>query len=172
VQLRNEAPATGLPGSVISWGGDEGSGARPVPDGENFMQLNLYSSLPIDELTVDGVPLEFGRYREQGHDLVRTYVAVPSQSVREVVATVRGVVAPSTRFVVRALRQPTVNADELTSTVQIANGWAVDQVTGGGLGQDHNVALSRGNALGPFQMVIDVDRPAAELTLLDRLRRG
>lgn len=172
VQLRNDAPATGLPGSVIGWGGDPGTGSRPVPDGENFMQLNLYSSLPIEEVTVDGVPVEFGRYREQDHELVRTYVAVPSQSVREVVATIRGVVQPSARYVAHALRQPTVNPDEIRSTVRVADGWAIEDITGGGLGGDDNVALSRGNALEPFQLVVDVDRSARELTLLDRLRAG
>lgn len=172
VQLRNDAPAAGLPRSVIGWGGDEVTGAQPVADGENFMQLSIYSTVPIEDVTVDGAPVEFGQYQEQGSDVVRLYVAVPSESARDVVASLRGVVEPSARYVVRALRQPTVNPDDITSTVRVTDGWRIDDVTPGGLGRDDNVALTRGNALEPFQMVVDVERPAAELTLLERLRQG
>lgn len=168
--IRNEAPAGGLPPSVIGWGGDEVLGQRPVADGENFMQVALFASHPIERVTLDGEPVEFTRGEELGHHTARIYLSVPSQSGRTVAAKVRGVVAPTTRYVVRPIRQPTVNPDSLEVRLRIADGWRVDAVRGAAASDDGREAVTREDAPQTSRITVGVHRREDHSTWLGRLR--
>jgi hypothetical protein len=168
--LRNDAPSVGLPSSIIGWGGDPGDGSRPVADGENFMMLTLYSTFEIEELTIDGAPTEFERVEELGHRAARLLLLVPSQSVREVRATVRGVVGPTTRYVVRPLVQPTARPQRSTSEVRVTGDWKIRTSPGGAVAGDGKAALTRDDAPVGWEMAVDVERSEASLDWLDRLR--
>jgi hypothetical protein len=172
VTIRNEAPATGLPASVIGWGGDESLGQRPVADGENYIWLTGYSSYPIGKVTVDGEPVGDLRYDELGHHAVRVYVSVASESEREVVIRARGVVDPSSRYVLRPLRQPTTNPDSLVVEVRTPVGWE-GSAGGGAVDADgRSNAVTWEDALAERVLVLEVARPGASLTGLDRFRYG
>ncbi len=170
--IRNDAPASGLPPSVIGWGGDESLGQRPVADGENYIWLTAYTSHPIVEVTVDGEPAGDLRFEELGHRTVRIYISVPSESEREVVIRARGVVEPSSRYVLRPLRQPMANPDSLRVQVRTPDGWDVRQDRlPEGVNVDPN-AVNWANAQDQRVLVLDVDRPSSARTGLDRLRYG
>lgn len=170
VRLRNEAPDAGLPSSIIGWGGDPGDGSNPIADGENVMLVTLYSTFPIEQVTIDGGVVDVTSRDELGHRSVQVGVLVPSRSVREVVASVRGVAAPSATYTVRPLRQATINPDQVTSTVRVADGWEVDDVVGGEASADGKVVLTSTNADPTRAMSVTVVPTGDELTLLDRLR--
>lgn len=126
VTIENEAPAVGLPTSIIGWGGDVSAGQVPVADGENLMLVTLYGTFPFEGVTVEGEPVDFTRHTELGHDTVRFYLAVPPEGVREVAAEFTGTVDPGRRYVLRPLRQPTVNPDRFDIQLSLPPGWEMD----------------------------------------------
>lgn len=170
--IRNDAPSTGLPASVIGWGGDESLGQTPVADGDNFVWLTAYASHAIEEITLDGEPIGDLRFEELGHQTARIYFTVPSESEREVVIRTRGVVEPSSRYVLRPLRQATTNPDAVSIQVTVPADWDVADRSG------EDGARASGNAVtwedAPIDrpLVVDVDRPASSRTTIDRLRFG
>lgn len=170
VRIENRAPSSGLPASIIGWGGDVSLGQRPVADGENFMMVTLYASVPIDRITVDGEPVDYTPDEELGHQTGRFYLSVPSESVREVVAELRGVVEPSSRYIARALRQPTINPDVIDVAISLSDGWRIDAVRGGQSADGGTTALTRENATTEVRLAIDAARRASTLNVLDRLR--
>lgn len=167
VRLENLAPASGLPHSVIGWGGDLVANQLPVADGENLMYLSLFSSAEVTELTVDGAPAEQNRIVEDlgyvAHDL---YVRVPSGEARVLRASIRGQVRPGERFAVEALRQPTATPDQLSFRVRLADGWR--WVATGGARTEGPVAAVTGDASAPFAFVGRAE--PSNQSLLDRLR--
>ncbi len=170
--IRNGAPTTGLPASVIGWGGDVSLGQTPVADGENLVWLTAYTSHPIVEVTLDGESIGDLRFEELGHQTVRIYFAVPSQSEREVVVRTRGVAEPSSRYVLRPLRQPTVNPDTVAVEVRTSARWRPS----GPAVEDGRTATSNAvtweDALAAPFLVVDVDRPSGSRSGVDRLRFG
>lgn len=168
--VRNEAPATGLPASVIGWGGDESTGQVPVADGENLMWMTLYSTYPIERVALDGEPVNVVEAEELGHRTARFVFPVPSQSERTVVAQVRGVVTPGSRYEVRALRQPTVNPDQVEASVAVADGWEVADVDGGERVDGGKAALTRDDAGVRLRMRLLAERIESELDWFDRLQ--
>jgi len=169
-RLRNDAPAEGLPSSVIGWGGDPGDGSRPVEPGENFLMLTLYSTFPIEDVTVDGRPVEFERAEELGHRTARLLLSVPSQSVRRVTARVRGVVAPTTRYVVRPLRQPAAHPDRIEATIRLSDGWTATAGDEGEVVDGGKAVLSREDAPADWELEVDVERDDDGRSWLERLR--
>lgn len=167
-RIANEAPATGLPPSIISWGGDPGTGQAPVADGENFMELSLFSALPLGDVTVDGEPIRANEFSNLGMQETYAYVRVPSQSTVVVRAAVGGVVAVGDEYVLRMLRQPTVVPDEAEVRIRLAPGWTAAKVTGGELTEDGAAATWTADA--PQELRLRVERRTEGATLLDRLR--
>jgi hypothetical protein len=129
VAMENQAPASGLPRSVISWGGDESLGQTPVEDGENLTLLSLYGVLPISELTLDGDPVDALRNGlERGYQVQDLYVLLPPGGTRVLRAAVDGQVEPGDRYSFELLRQATAVPDRYTVRIRLADGW---QVAGG-----------------------------------------
>ena len=123
--IENRAPASGLPPSVIGWGGDLSAGQRPVGDGENLMAVTLYSTLPIERVRVDGLEVAFDSVDELGHRTARFFLSVPPQGRRVVIADVAGEVIAGNRYVVRALRQPAANPDVIDVRLSVPDGWTL-----------------------------------------------
>jgi len=123
--IENQAPSSGLPPSVIGWGGDVSAGQRPVEDGENFMAVTLYTTFPIDRVRVDGVDVAFERVAELQHHTARLFLSVPPRGRRVVIADIAGEVATGSRYVVRALRQPTANPDTFDVRLSVPDDWTL-----------------------------------------------
>ncbi len=51
--------------------------ARRRWDGENFMQVSLYTTFPIESVTVDGQAVDFTPDEELGHHMALFYLSVP-----------------------------------------------------------------------------------------------
>lgn len=168
--IRNDAPAAGLPPSIIGWGGDPGDGSRPVQDGENFMLLTLLSTFPIEQVTVDGEQVGFERMDELGHEAIRLGLSVPSQSVRTLTASVRGVAAPTSGYVVHSLLQPTVNPDAVRATIRLAPGWTAEPVDAAAVTDASSNAVTRENAGDRLRLALRVTPDDAALDWLDRVR--
>jgi hypothetical protein len=161
VELQNLAPASGLPGSVISWGGDLSLGQTPVADGENLSLVSLYSALPLSGLTLDGEPVEPLRTgTELGYQVADLYVLLPPGGTRTLRAEVRGQTDPGRSYSLELLRQPTATPDRLDVRVRLAPGWELPD------GATELVRSSDTSA--PFR--VDVAPRSAEPTLLERLR--
>ena len=122
VGLENRAPASGLPQSIIGWGGDLVDGQIPVADGENLMLMTLYSTFPIAEVRVGGETVDHEADRELGHHTATFLVSVPPGGRRQVRATVEGRATPGPRHTVRVLRQPTVHPDEVRIVLSVPPG--------------------------------------------------
>jgi hypothetical protein len=173
VTLTNEAPDSGLPPGVISWGGDEGRGQTPIVDGENLMMLSLYSAFGVTDLTLDGEPLgQRGTGPEAGHQATSAYVSVFSGQTRTVRAEVAGTIEPSSRYRIAPVRQATVVPDDLTVHLRLAEGWEVTAAEGATTVGQREVEADW-TAAEPRLLTVDVGRPGGDRDdrgLLDRLR--
>lgn len=170
--IRNDAPSSGLPRSVIGWGGDESLGQQPVADGENLVWFTAYTSYAIEAITVDGEPIGNQQFDEVGHRGARLYISVPSESEREVVIRTRGVVDPSGRYVARFLRQPTANPDSVAVEVRTPASWRTDAEVGEAGPEVSANAVTWEDALTEELLVLEVDPAPGSRTTLDRLRDG
>ena len=167
VVLDNRAPPTGLPSSIIGWGGDVSDGQIPVADGENLMSAALYSTFPISGVTVDGRPVEYVEQAELGHRTATLFVSVPPQSSREVVLEFRGTASGGLAHAFQLLRQPMVNRDLVSITVAAPAPWTLRE-PGGGAG-DRRIRLEATSA-SPVVSTIRASLPHVSRPLLDRLR--
>jgi hypothetical protein len=168
-RVTNEAPATGLPHSIIGWGGDLSAGQAPVADGENFMELSLFSALPLSDMTVDGTAIEASGARHLGMQEAYSYVRVPSGATVVVRAEVKGQVEPGDEYVLRLLRQPTVTPDQAQVRIRLAPGWTAAAVSGGEKADDG--ATATWTAEAPHELRLRVERgEGSSRSLLDRLR--
>jgi hypothetical protein len=166
VELTNEAPTSGLPRSVIGWGGDEGFNELPVADGENLMYLSLYAALPLDDLTVDERPIELNRVVEDlGFLSYDAYLRVPSRTTSVVRATVSGQVPPGPRYGMEILRQVTPTPDQYTVRVTLPSGWQWADGSAGGSGR---TAVETADASSP--VTVELTAEPVDRTLLERLQ--
>lgn len=171
VELRNEAPATGLPHAVIGWGGDLSRNQLPAADGENIHYLSLYSALPLEDLTLDDEAVEPYRAGQElgflAEDLV---VRIPPGATRVVQARVSGSIGPGLEYRLGLLRQVTAVPDQLRVRLRVADGWRLDATAAAGAVADSDggsVVLLEGDATSPFGIEVRAER--ADPSLLDRL---
>ena len=132
VELRNDAPATGEPHSVIGWGGDAILNQIPVANGENLMLLSLYSAFQPGTVTLDGSPVEADRSTELGRHSTRFYVRVPPGGTSVVRATFSGVLDDATSYRLDPVLQPMANPDVVNVSVRPKGRWRVGGVAGVG----------------------------------------
>jgi hypothetical protein len=92
VTLRNDAPVSGLPASVI------GSNDQGLPPGTNRMWVSVYTPLDLREARLGGqvVPLE--HEHELGRSVYSHYVDVPAGGSVELDLDLDGAVAPTSRW--------------------------------------------------------------------------
>ena len=121
IELRNEAPATGLPRYVI--GGAGPIGTRTAP-GENRTWLNVYSPLSLQTATVQGQPLEMERAEELGHRVYSTFLVIPPESTITVELDLNGLVDPvDSSYRVHLRSQVLPNPDHVSVTTRFTDGW-------------------------------------------------
>jgi len=111
IQLRNDAPAEGLPDSVI------GSNDQGLPLGTNRTYLSWYSSGRLVGGAVDGVVSRFEQGRELGWTVVSTYLDLPPGSTRTVELVFVGEQPPLTPYRLQIPAQPLANTDRWTVRV-------------------------------------------------------
>jgi hypothetical protein len=140
ITVRNDAPAAGLPQSVIGWGGDTVLNQVPVADGENLMLLTVYSALEIAGFAVDGQDVGGIRGEELGRATAAFYVRVPPQGASEVEVQLAGRVPEGGTYRLDPLWQPMVHADRLQVRVHVPDGWRIADAGGLTLGDDDAVA--------------------------------
>lgn len=166
VQLRNDAPAEGLPRSVIGFGGFAAPGQPQTAFGENLLLLSVYSPLQLKTMTVDdGQVLAISRQNELGRRVYSALVSVKSMSTRTVTVELAGRVRRGD-YRLDVLRQPTVTPDEADLSVALPSGWVErDGTSPSGAPVTSSVVVDRART---FE--VGVKRTADGL--LDRLRRG
>lgn len=169
VRLRNDAPADGLPRSVIGFGGFAAPGQPQTAFGENLLLLSVYSPLELQGMSVDdGQDLQLSRQNELGRRVYSALVSVKSMSTRTVTVKLAGRV-PRGGYRLDVARQPTVAPDEATLSVTVPPGWEVETL-GGGATASGRRATATVTVDRTRTFVAGADRTASGL--LDRLRRG
>lgn len=167
VRLENLAPSTGLPHSVIGWGGDLSANQLPVADGENLHYLSLYTAGQLSDITVDQAPAEVNRYVvDLGYEAQDLYVRIPPQGVVVVQASVAGQVPPGRQYEMEVLRQATAAPDQVRVRVRVPEGWRLQDVEGA-TGDGGSIVLD-GDASVPLRVSARVE--PAERSWFDRLR--
>ena len=119
VTLRNDAPSTGLPPSVI------GSNDQGLPPGTNRAFVSIYSPLGLRAAKIDGkeAPLEF--QRELGYAVYSTYVEVPSGGSVTIELALFGQLESSGGYRLVVGHQPLVNPDDLKIHVRSGADWEI-----------------------------------------------
>jgi hypothetical protein len=167
VQLENLAPSTGLPHSVIGWGGDLSANQLPVADGENLHYLSLYTAGRLSDITVDQAPAEVNRYvADLGYEAQDLYVTIPSQGVVVIHAIVSSQVPPGRRYEMEVLRQSTATPDQVHVRMRVADGWRLQDVQGATV--DGGVVVLDGDSSVPLRVSAAVE--PVDRSWLDRLR--
>ncbi len=119
ITLRNEAPATGLPESVI------GSNDQGLAPGTNVAYTSFYTPFGLRAARLGGeqVPLEY--QRELGYAVYSTYVEIPPGQERTLELDLFGQIDPGAAYRLRIGAQPVVNADEVRVRFRVEGGWEI-----------------------------------------------
>jgi hypothetical protein len=116
VGLRNRAPSSGLPPSVI------GGGMGPTGPGENRLYLSLYSPLGLERAELDGHPLLFEFERELGRNVYSAFITIPPGGSATLKMTLFGSVPAGSRYRLDVASQPAVNVGEIDVEVRVQGG--------------------------------------------------
>jgi hypothetical protein len=112
IRLRNNAPTSGLPRTMI--GPIDGIDLAP---GVNRMLLSVFTPLDLVSASIDGKPADLLPITtEQGRNVVEMFVEVAPGSTGEVVVDLRGRLQ-SGEYALRLHRQPVVHRDRVRVTV-------------------------------------------------------
>lgn len=121
IDLRNDAPAGGLPEYVIGSAGPRGTRTAP---GENRTWLSVYTPLELNGALLDGQPLTMEAEGELGFRVYSAFVTVPPQGTVSIELDVTGPVDPegaSYRLHLRSQVLP--NPERVSVTARFADGW-------------------------------------------------
>jgi hypothetical protein len=137
VTLTNDAPASGLPAYVL--------GGQVLPPGFSRQIVQIYTPLDLVTATVDGraaAPTglrSLGRSGNWAHELD---VAVPPRSAMTIELRLAGhLTGASRRWMLDVGRQSAVRPDDVTVTLDVADGWSIAATTGGLNGQRHTASV-------------------------------
>ncbi len=123
VTLRNDAPSSGLPDSVI------GSNDRGLPPGTNRLLLSFYSPLDLVDSSVDGVHQGFAAQRELGYRVYRRYIGIPPGGTVTVQLDLAGTIEAGPDYQLAVGVQPMVNPDKIEAIVVPTEGWLAEDST-------------------------------------------
>lgn len=112
VEMRNEAPSTGLPDFIIG-----SLAVPPDPRGFNRQYLSVYSPWPALGATIDGRPVAFEAERETARNVYSVFLAVPPGGAVTVEFALRGSLPSTAEYQLAVHRQPLVVPEDLTVTV-------------------------------------------------------
>ena len=126
IQLRNDAPAAGLPKIVIGPFDD-----RFAP-GENRSYVSIYSPLGLTGAALDGQPLALEAERELGRQVYSAFVSIPSGSTSTLELGLEGEVplGPGGWYALDIGRQATLYADAVKIRVEVPEGYEIVELAG------------------------------------------
>lgn len=125
VQLKNDAPASGLPSIVIDSPADPG-----LPVGTNRTWLTLYSPLAVTKVSVDGHPGTISSGKELGVNAYSMYVDVPPESTVSISVSLAGVVDSRTSLPISIRLQPSANPETVAVEVIPTAPWRLTTTNG------------------------------------------
>lgn len=119
ITLRNDAPAAGLPASVI------GNNDQGLPFGTNRVYLSFYSPLGLREAKVGGqqAPVEF--QHELGYSVYSRYFDLAPGATVELELSLFGQIDPGSTYRLGIGTQPLVNRDEVDVRLQPTGDWEI-----------------------------------------------
>lgn len=146
IRIANQAPAEGLPDSVIGWGGTSDAPQRTAP-GEYSALVHVYTVLEPTELLVDGQPRSLPHHRHRGWYVVPVEIRVPPGGRAAIDLRVEGDVGREWELAV--VRQPSINGDDLSVLLEVVGR------------DDLRAAGADVHRLGPttFSAAVTLDRP-------------
>jgi hypothetical protein len=116
-------PSLDLPQAVV------GSNDQGFPVGTNEVLVSVYTPHRLLSGTVDGEQVGFRSNQELGYSVFATLVRIPAGATVVVEMELEGRLSPSQGYELQYLSQPLVNADDVTVTLRLADGWIVDEST-------------------------------------------
>jgi UDP-N-acetylmuramyl pentapeptide phosphotransferase/UDP-N-acetylglucosamine-1-phosphate transferase len=124
--LDNTAPAEGLPEAVIG---------PFLPNrfaaGENRLLLSMYSPLEFLAATVDGKLTPVAPGKERGRNVYSLIQSIPSHTKKTIETRLAGPVKLHEGWYTLQVRaQPTLNPDRLNVSVDVPEGWEIDEAPG------------------------------------------
>ena len=123
--LTNTAPSEGLPQIVI------GPFDQRFVAGQSRNFVSLYSPLQFVDTGIDGNFQVVAPNREQGHNVVSVYADVFAKSSKKVDANLEGKLAlHGGWYTLQVRHQPTINPDRVHISVDVPEGWKIDQAPG------------------------------------------
>jgi len=124
VEIRNDAPAAGLPDIVLGNGrrGQE----QELPNGTNEAYLSLYTPHTLERAELDGEPFALSPGQELGWNTYSRFVVIPPGGEVSVTFHLRGAIDPDDDYRLTVANQPVVNPDEVTLALDPADGWEVE----------------------------------------------
>ncbi|MDQ4088937.1 MAG: DUF4012 domain-containing protein [Actinomycetota bacterium] len=122
--LDNRAPANGLPAYV------NGMVEPPLPEGYNRLYVSVYTPWRLSSALMEGSPLPMAAERELGRRVYSTYVVIPPGGSTTLELTLDGRLAEASQYVLQLHRQPTVEPDDLRTSLMVPSGWAVGDGSG------------------------------------------
>ncbi len=112
IELRNDAPNSGLPAYVI--GNDNGE-----PTGTNGMYFSIYTSLRLNSATLDGQAVDLSEQPDRGIRVFSRGITIPAGATRVLRFHLSGVLqTTSAGYAFQLPHQPTVNDDHLSFSVR------------------------------------------------------
>jgi hypothetical protein len=153
VTLENDAPAAGLPESVI------GSNDQGLPPGTNRLYFSLYTPLGLREAKVSGVqtPLEY--QRELGDAVYSTYLDIPAGEHRVVELSLFGHLDGGGTYRLDVGHQPLVNTDDVRVHLAAAPDWEIRSDRGFTVDPGSSTATVAASPTEPVSYTATLDRP-------------
>lgn len=152
ITLRNDAPTSGLPPSVI------GSNDQGLPSGTNRLYLSFYTPLGLRsaKLGADATPLEY--QRELGMAVYSRYLTIPSGSSVTLELTLHGTLAPTDTYQLRVGHQPLVNPDAVRVHLGLTGAWEIDRAPTWIVEPSRSSAATARQPTAPIDLVAELRR--------------
>jgi len=112
IELRNDAPSSGLPDYII--GNDNGE-----PTGTNGTYFSIYTSLQLSDARLEGQPVALDELPDRGMLVFSKGITIPPGTTRTLHFKLRGIVPPSsTGYLFQLPHQPTANDDQIRFSIR------------------------------------------------------
>jgi hypothetical protein len=126
IELRNDAPASGLSPTVI------GPFRPDFAPGENRSYFSLYTPLTFRSATLDGTPTALESGHELGHRVYSSFIGMPAQRERTLRVDLAGSVrlGPGGWYALDLGHQAVLNPDRVRIGVEVPRGWRIAETRG------------------------------------------
>ncbi len=155
ITLRNDAPAEGLPPSVI------GNNDQGLPFGTNVANLSFYTRQRMVEASVDGAPQAMEFQRELGYAVYSRYLVMAPGQETVVRFTLVGRVPAGSTYTLEVPADPAVVSAKLDVDVRLAEGWQLSSIDGFIAVSDSH-ARAQVRLTGPFLGVVESRREGTQ----------